>query len=530
MPLFQKTFLEYANAEEDSDYREPLDEEASDTFTLLEIGDEVTTSDNHRGKVVNIALHGADYGDDRKELEPPSITVKLEEDGTEIVTCICALELENEEDTALLHSEYERLWPPIEDLPGDAHRLIDDEKIEENMKNERVRFDKQYMRAQRWATHTVTAEGPLVPGTVLEELEGVDIGKGAVVVEVDMSGSEQTVKLYIPETEDTKTVKLPLDSTYRALDTPEQEPTSNKVYDEAVLESGEPEGAIRWVPDSYLPKNPNYPSSLSDALWRPTYRQYPRYPGGTWAMTNEEVTRANRDGDFVQFSEDDGSEYIGTVIEIQGEVVTVDIIGYRNESNSRWILKVMGTSEIPVSALSVVDRASSDVRRGKYMMNRQADYGTAYDYENAALRDDPYWTKEDWIDFPTITERDVVEEDWDPDLQPSADRLYENPIALFDKEKSPKKMYDLASELWQEYQTYRHKKVPGVTWSHGNMPFEYYCFIFAQDHDQSLEQMDELWDYMEMIGFMTMRERRQWDDMLKQDELLYRLKLYRNGR
>jgi hypothetical protein len=123
-----------------------------------------------------------------------------------------------------------------------------------------------------------------------------------------------------------------------------------------------------------------------------------------------------------------------------------------------------------------------------------------------------------------------VEEDWDPDLQPSPERLYENPIALFDPEKEPKKMFDAASELWQEYQTYRHKKVPGVTWGHLNMPFEYYCFIYAQDHGLSLEDMDEVWDYMEQIGFMTMRERRQWDELQKQDEILYRLKLYRNGK
>lgn len=509
--------------EEESDYTEPLDEEAGDTFALLEIGDKVTTPEGP-GEVVDIALHGADYGDGRVELEPPAITVKLE-DGSEVVTCPCVLELDDDENTSLLHSEYERLWPPVDDLPGDAHQLIDDEKIEEKMKSERSRLDKRYMRAQKWATHVITAEGPLVPGTVLEELEGVDLGKGAVVVEVDTVGDEQTVKLYMPETEDTKTVKLPLDSTYRALDTPEKKPAKNTVYDEQVLESGEPEGAIRWVPDSYMPKNPNYPSNLTDVLWRPTYRQYPRYPGGTWAMTNEEAMQARGEGDFVQFS-DDGSDYIGTVTEVQGETALVDIMGYRNEPNAKWTLKVMGMSGIPVSSLSIVDSAS-DMRRGEYM-NRQADYGTAYDYETAA-QDDPYYTEEDWMDFPQITERDVVEEDWDPDLQPSPERLYENPIALFDKEKSPKKMYDLASELWQEYQTYRHKTVPGVTWSHGNFPFEYYCFIFTQDHGMSLGDMNELWDYMEEIGFMTMRERRQWDDLLKEDELLYRLKLYRDG-
>lgn len=548
MPIPLETLREYANRydedeyerhfaadeeddeEEDSEYHEPLDEEPGDTFPLVEIGDKVNTPEGP-GEVVNIALHGADYGDDRFELEPPAITVKLE-DGTEVVSCPCVIELEDEDATALLHSEYERLWPPVEDLPGAAHQLIDDEKIEENMKHERARLDKRYMRAHRWATHVITAEGSLSPGDVLEDLEGVDIGKGAVVVEVDTSGNEQTVKLYMPETEDTKTVKLPLDSTHRTLDVPDKKPSSDKVYDENVIETGEPEGAIRWVPDSYLPKNPNYPSTLSDILWRPTYRQYPRFPGGTWAMVsqgmmNEEVLTAQRDGDFVKFS-DGGSEYIGTVVDVQGEVASVDVVGYRNDPQSKWTLKVMGMSDIPVAELFIAEGQQPDMRKGEHM-NRRADYGSAYDYETAA-QDDPYYTEDDWLDFPLITTQDVVEEDWDPDLQPSPDRLYENPIALFDKEKEPKKLYDQATELWQEYQTYRHKKVPGVTWNHLNMPFEYYCFIYAQDHELSLQQMDELWDYMEQIGFMTMRERRQWDELQKQDEILYRLKLYRNGK
>lgn len=438
--------LHYA-AEEEEEELEPLDEEPGDVFTLLEIGDKVDTPDGP-GEVVNIALHGADYGDDRLELEPPAISVKLE-DGTETTVCPCVIELEDEDLTDLLHDEYNRLWPPMDKLPGDAQRLVDDEKLEHERDNFSKRFMRAYRLADEFATHLTTAAGPLAPGMVLEDLEGVELGdKGAVVVEVNVQGNDQTVKLYFPDTEETKTVKLSVDSEHRALEQVPGESSDGKVYDTDVLDEGEVEGLIRWVPDSYIPKNPNYPSTLSDALWRPTYRQWPQYPGLTYGSAEED---------------DD--------------------------------------------------------------MQRKADYGSPYDYEDAE-RDDPYYTEDDWFDFPQITEQDVVEEDWDPDTQPSPERLYENPIALFDPEKSPKKMFDLASHLWEEYQTYRHKKVPGVTWDHGNMPFTAYCFVFMQTHEVRIPEMNELWDYMESIGFMTMRERRQWDEALNWDRLELRRKVY----
>jgi hypothetical protein len=444
----QKRLFADEEAEPEEEELEPLDEEASEVYTILEIGDQVGTPDGP-GEVVNISLHGADYGD-RHELEPPAISVKLE-DGTETTVCPCVIELEDEELTDLLHDEYNRLWPPMEELPGDAQRLVDDEKLEHERANFSKRFMRAYRRATRFATHLTTAAGPLAPGMVLEDLEGVELGdKGAVVVEVNVQGDDQTVKLYFPDTEETKTVKLSVDSEHRALEHVPSESSDGKVYDSDVIDEGEVEGLIRRVPDSYIPKNPNYPSTLSDALWRPTYRQWPQYPGLTWASADDEDT---------------------------------------------------------------------DMRR------RRADYGSPYNYEDAE-RDDPYYTQDDWFDFPLITEQDVVEEDWDPDLQPSPERLYENPIALFDPEKSPKKLYDLASELWEEYQTYRHKKVPGVTWDHGNMPFTAYCFVFMQTHGVRIPEMNELWDYMEEIGFMTMRERRQWDEALNWDRLEFRRKVY----
>ena len=441
------------NTNLEDEYVEPLDEQAGDVFTILSIGDSVTT-ENGPGVVTNIELHGADYGDGRKELEPPSITVKLDESEEEIIVCPCTLELNDAPSlTQLLHDEYDRLWPPVEELPGEAETLIDDEKIE----NSRKSYKKTYLFADKYATHVVTAQGALSPGMVLEDLEGVDVGEeGVVVVEVSSEdGDKQSVTLYFPGLDETKTLSIPKDTTYRALDAPDPTKNVDTVYDMESLEEsgGGGEGYIRWVPDSWIPKNPNGPSSLSDALWRPTYRQYP-----------------------------------------------------------------------PWRSYAKVRKGNKTMAKKRFVRRKKGDYGYSYGPdEEDNKKFEPFMSTPEWIeDSPVITEQDIVEEDWDPDLQPSPDRLYENPIALFDPEKSPKETYDLASLLWQEYQTYRHKKVPGVAQSHSSFPFEEYCYIFMDNHDLSFKEMAEIWDYMEEIGFITKRERLQWNNSVTDDIYQYR--------
>jgi hypothetical protein len=111
----------------------PIVEDSDTVKTLIEIGDHVVTDDGE-GTVAGIALNAAEYNG-AWQLEPPTIVVELE-DGTTIHTCICSLELlDDEEGTELLHAEYERLWPPMDnEVPEDAEMLIPEGDEEENMR------------------------------------------------------------------------------------------------------------------------------------------------------------------------------------------------------------------------------------------------------------------------------------------------------------------------------------------------------------------------------------------------------------
>ncbi len=101
----------------------PIVENADTTERLLGVGDEIETDDGV-GVITNITLNAAEYNGEW-QLEPPAIEVKLE-DGSTVHTCICSLKVPGEEDaTELLHQEYDRLWPPMQDeVPEDADVLI----------------------------------------------------------------------------------------------------------------------------------------------------------------------------------------------------------------------------------------------------------------------------------------------------------------------------------------------------------------------------------------------------------------------
>jgi len=108
----------------------PITENSDTVETLLEPGTTVETEEG-RGVIKSIALNAAEYNDEW-QLEPPSIEVELE-NGEIIYTCICELVIPSDDEaTELLHSEYDRLWPPMTDeVPEDAEMLIPEGKEEE---------------------------------------------------------------------------------------------------------------------------------------------------------------------------------------------------------------------------------------------------------------------------------------------------------------------------------------------------------------------------------------------------------------
>lgn len=109
---------------------EEITDDPNEVDKLFSVGSEVVTEEGS-GVVVDVQFNIADYEGD-VQLEPPAIVVELE-DGTTIHTCLCSIELpEDEQGTEILHSEFDRLWPPMDDyIPEDAEMLLPEEHEEE---------------------------------------------------------------------------------------------------------------------------------------------------------------------------------------------------------------------------------------------------------------------------------------------------------------------------------------------------------------------------------------------------------------
>lgn len=279
-----------------------------ETFDLVRVGQKVETPLGS-GRVSEIGLQAAKYGD-RIELEPPVITVRLDdpEPGTpdEVTVCMCRLGLEDPKHEAIIRKEFARLWPPIEEeVPEDIHMLMDVKKKEEGLEKVRSRFEKQTMTAHRVASMglryrrqrrlykdyvtlsmhlaepAIEEVSQLGPGTVLTGLEDADLGEAGVVLRaMKLKGKDGEdlgqvyVLLYNPDSDTLRQLTLPGGSKFMGHDGGEALGVQPTVYDPDALNSPEIH-PIRLLPNTYLPKNPNYPSSITDTVWRPTIRQTP---------------------------------------------------------------------------------------------------------------------------------------------------------------------------------------------------------------------------------------------------------------
>jgi len=286
-----------------------------ETIDLLKRGTHVDTPLGP-GVIEDIAIQAGKYGK-RIELEPPLIQVRLddpEEGSPEVVhVCMCKLRLDNPEHEAIIRKEYSRLWPPMTDeVPEDVHMLVDLNKTEND--NVRARFKKLSSTVHRVASTAIRQRrqrrvysdyarlaiesvepviatvAELSPGMVITGMEGVDFNDGASVVlqtfpvEGGEEGASVYLMLYSPEPDLLQNFTLPEDA--RFMGHPGDEATglmptvdnakefTPTVYDPSALDSSELH-PIRILPDSFLPRNPNYPSSITDTVWRPTVRQTP---------------------------------------------------------------------------------------------------------------------------------------------------------------------------------------------------------------------------------------------------------------
>jgi len=106
---------------------EEITDDPNQVEKLFSVGSSVNTEEGP-GVVTDVQFNTADYEGDI-QLEPPSIVVELE-DGSTIHTCLCSIELpDNEAGTEILYSEFNRLWPPMDEhIPEDAEMLLPEEE------------------------------------------------------------------------------------------------------------------------------------------------------------------------------------------------------------------------------------------------------------------------------------------------------------------------------------------------------------------------------------------------------------------
>ena len=279
---------------------EVADEE---TIDLLKRGQPVDTPLG-KGVIEDIAIQAAKYGK-RFELEPPLIQVRLDdppEGEPELVhVCMCKLGLEQPAHEAIIRKEFGRLWPPLTDeVPEDTHMLMDIKKKETD--EIRARFEKfsstvhrvasaairerrqrrvyaDYVQlAVRLTEPVIATMAEIYPGIVITGAEGLDLSEGAHVVlqsmPVDDRDGEVFLVLYSPDEDLLQHAMSTMDSRFMGHPGDEATGFTPTVYDPSALDNPELH-QIRILPDSYLPKNPNYPSSITDTVWRPTVRQTP---------------------------------------------------------------------------------------------------------------------------------------------------------------------------------------------------------------------------------------------------------------
>lgn len=121
----------------------------------------------------------------------------------------------------------------------------------------------------------------LQPGDVLTDLEGYDVGSGAVVMSVQSDPQRHScaVELFLLDSQETLSVDLGDRAFSLAPEVVDE--ISQYSYDVMRLDSPELERDIRTLPKQFGPQDPNGPSTLTDVTWRPT-DYWNRYQNRYW--------------------------------------------------------------------------------------------------------------------------------------------------------------------------------------------------------------------------------------------------------
>jgi hypothetical protein len=278
-----------------------VDVASEEVFPLLEVGQPVDTPLGP-GRIHDISLVASDYGS-QTELEP-SIMVELDDpdEGLPkvIQVCMCKLGLGDEKKEALIRKEFQRLWPPITDeIPKDSRMIVDvqnefaEAEIQRTIEIQSFRklnlgamqepsvtpevlealqlvAYKKYVELSKGSEKIRGRMGDVEEGMILDDEEG-----SAVVLKTK-EGDEGLTKvlLFFPDDEKMKWVSMDTDVEFNGYDGREEVGVQPSVYDPMRMNSPELH-LIRVLPDTYLPRDPNYPSSITNTIWRPTIRKTP---------------------------------------------------------------------------------------------------------------------------------------------------------------------------------------------------------------------------------------------------------------
>lgn len=126
-------------------------------------------------------------------------------------------------------------------------------------------------------------------GDVITDLEGYDFGdEGAVVVKV--RGDD--VDLVRVDNNETFTVSLD-ELEFSAEDHEPSPEIESSWYDKQTYEQGPKVEDIRTLPDYWLPRDPNMPSTMTDVTWRPENR-YRRWQQRYYSVEERSIPNQRR--------------------------------------------------------------------------------------------------------------------------------------------------------------------------------------------------------------------------------------------
>lgn len=403
----------------------------------------------------------------------------------------------------------------------------------------------------------VTATGAYVeanassvaPGMVLERLEGVDWGdQTAVVLDVQDEDSSSLVTVWLVDTEEEKSYRVPNDAAFQARE-PARDPETDEREDFPAtswdpLAIDEHLDPVRYVPDSYYPyTEPNHPSSIERTLWRPTLRRSPIYR----YYENLNVDEPNVDEMFLVMDNDalplsEPRPDAGDLWHAEDEAsmpmaewnAQLDPLSdippeLQFESNEEgWAVcwgvvctyndgskDVVGCEATPADAIALwnahVQRVREQRGASTTMRNRNRPNRRSTRRRRAELVREPRGYN--------FSKPDVFIPKLDEDGKPIVP-LYPDLIGYDVDPYEPCELATAAQAYYESYQTWRDDiGTQYIVPAHYNAEASEYMFIFAADHGLDLKAAHTLWQYMVDIGMFPQSEYDAWRHQLAEHQL-----------